>query len=422
MSTLEGDVPLRPEIVEAAASSLARQGYRILAVAEFAGEGHFAPILKDGLNGLTLIGLVGMIDPLRPTSKPAIESCRRAGVEVAMITGDHPETALAIARELQLGQSREDVVTGAQMKKCQSNEELDRLVRSVRIFARIEPKQKLLITQSLIRQKHFVAITGDGANDAPALKAAHLGVAMGLSGTDVARETSDLILADDQLSSIVAGIEEGRVAYANVRKVIYFLVATGLGEIFLFLFSLLAGLPLPLTAIQLLWLNVVTEGIQDVTLAFEPAEGGELQRPPRPPQEPIFNRLMIERVILSALTVGGVAFGLYYALLKSGVPYASAQNQILLLVVLFENILVGCSRSETKSIFALNPLKNKYLLIGTVAAQGLHIWAMHNPFLQDILGVSPVSFSDWMRVFLLATIVIFVNELRISWSMKNQIA
>jgi magnesium-transporting ATPase (P-type) len=226
------------------------------------------------------------------------------------------------------------------------------------VFARVEPQQKLDIVQSLQRQGHFVAVSGDGANDAPALRAAQVGIAMGKSGTDVARETAELIITDDDFNSMVAGVEEGRIAYANVRKVIFLLISTGAAELVLFTLALITGLPLPLLAVHLLWLNLVTNGIQDVALAFEPGEGDELKRPPRPPHESIFNRIMIERVVISALTIGIVAFLLYQWLLNQGYTMEEARNGTLLLMVLFENIHVFNSRSETRSAFRHNPLRN----------------------------------------------------------------
>ena len=273
------------------------------------------------------------------------------------------------------------------------------------------PHQKLDIVQSLQRNGHFVAVSGDGANDAPALRAAQVGVAMGLSGTDVARETADLIITDDNFDSIVAGIEEGRVAYANVRKVIFLLISTGAAELVLFTLALLTGLPLPLVAVQLLWLNLVTNGIQDVALAFEPGEGNELRQPPRPPSEPIFNRLMIERVLISALVIGSVAFLVFQWLLTRGFTLDEARNGTLLLMVLFENVHVFNCRSEVRSVFRHNLLRNPILLIGTAVAQLIHIAAMYTPWISDVLQIQPVSLQHWLELLALALTVLLVMEL-----------
>jgi len=300
-----------------------------------------------------------------------------AGIKVAMVTGDHPVTALAVAREVGLADNPEEVTTGAEILAAaeQSEQTLDALCQQAKVFARVEPQQKLQIVQSLQRQGHFVAVTGDGANDAPALRAAQVGIAMGKRGTDVAKETSDIVITDDNFASIVAGVAQGRLAYANVRKVIFLLISTGAAEVILFSLSLMAGLPMPLLAVQLLWLNLVTNGIQDVALAFEPAQGDELKHSPRPPNQGVFDRVMVQRVLLSAATMGVVAFAVYYWLLSAGWHEDAARNLVLLLMVLFENLHVFNSRSETKSMFLLNPLRNRLLLFSVLGAQALHLQA-----------------------------------------------
>lgn len=328
-----------------------------------------------------------------------------------MVTGDHPATALAIARDLDLAKTQAQIVTGKELRQAKEQPEFDRLTRDARVFARVEPQQKLEVVQSIQRHGHFVAVSGDGANDAPALRAAQVGIAMGKSGTDVARETAELIITDDNFNSMVAGVEEGRIAYANVRKVIFLLISTGAAELVLFTLALITALPLPLLAVQLLWLNLVTNGIQDVALAFEPGEGDELEHPPRSPRESIFNRLMIERVVISALNIGIVAFLLYQWLLNQGFTMDEARNGTLLLMVLFENIHVFNSRSETRSVFRHNPLRNPILLIGTIAAQLIHIGAMYTPWLSDILHIQPVSPENWIRLLGLALTVLVVMEL-----------
>jgi len=406
------DEDLDPTYIENQAQQLASDGYRVLALA--AGEIRLGPdevFSEEHLHDLTLLGLVGMIDPLRPEARPAVASCRHAGIEVAMVTGDHPATALAIARDLGLAQTQAQIVTGTQLRQATEEPEFDRLTRDARVFARVEPQQKLDIVHSLQRHGHFVAVSGDGANDAPALRAAQVGIAMGKSGTDVARETAELIITDDNFNSMVSGVEEGRIAYANVRKVIFLLISTGAAELVLFTLALITGLPLPLLAVQLLWLNLVTNGIQDVALAFEPAEGDELERPPRPPRESIFNRIMIERVVVSALTIGIVAFLLFQYLMNQGFTMEEARNGTLLLMVLFENIHVFNSRSETRSVFRHNPLRNPILLFGTAAAQLIHIGAMYTPWISDVLQIQPVSLEHWLQLLGMALSVLVVMEL-----------
>ncbi len=409
MLTQNGTVNLAASNIEQQAEALAVAGYRVLALAGKTHEQGMEDI-EDELNELTFIGFVGMIDPLRPEAANAIDSCQRAGIDVAMVTGDHPITALAIARELKFAQDMNHVVTGPQLKQENSVEKKAALIGSAKVFARMEPQQKLEIVQHLIKGERFVAVTGDGANDAPALKAANVGVAMGQSGTDIAKETSDLIITDDRFATIVAGVEEGRIAYNNVRKVIYLLISTGIAEIILFSLALFFNTPLPLTAIQVLWLNLVTNGIQDVGLSFEPGEGDELSHKPRKPSEDIFDRLMLERIAISAAVMAIVTFAYYYQLISSGVEESSARNLTLLLMVLFENIMVGNCRSETKSAFRIKLLSNPILLVGTIIAQLIHIAALYIPTISDVLGTEPVSITEWLKLLLLASSVLAVME------------
>jgi len=413
MARAGGEAPLDADDVRVQLRALAGEGYRVLALAD----GPLAlraneSFSREHLHGLVFLGLVAMSDPPRPEARDAIEACRNAGIAVSMITGDHPITAFSVARDLGLAREPGEVVTGADIAGALAEGEpvLDALVADARVFARVEPQHKTAIVEALQRRGHFVAVTGDGVNDAPALRAAQVGVAMGASGTDVARETADLVLTDDNFASIVAGVEEGRVAYANVRKVIFLLVSTGAAEIVLFMLALAANVPLPLMAVQLLWLNLVTNGIQDVALAFEPAEGDELTRAPRAPQERIFNRLMIERVALSALVIGGLAFAVFTWLLARGVPEGEARNATLLLMVLFENVQAFNSRSETRSAFRHDPLRNKLLLFGTIAAQLVHIGAMYTPGLREVLGLQPVSPELWAGLLAIALAILVAME------------
>jgi len=406
------DVAIEKAQVEQLAQTLASKGYRVIALA--AGEvemGEHGTFGEEYLQKLTLLGLVGIIDPLRAEAKDAVIACRHAGIKVAMVTGDHPATAFAIGQDLAMVTREEQLVSGPELVDAQASGTVDSITQKARVFARIGPHQKLDIVNSLQRNGHFVAVSGDGANDAPALRSAEVGVAMGLSGTDVARETADLIITDDDFGSIVAGIEEGRVAYAHVRKVIFLLISTGAAELVLFTLALFTGLPLPLVAVQLLWLNLVTNGIQDVALAFEPGEGNELKRPPRQPDEPIFNRLMIERVLISALVIGSVAFVVFQWLISRGFSLEEARNGTLLLMVLFENVHVFNCRSEERSVFRHNPLRNPILLIGTAIAQLVHIGAMYTPWISDVLQIQPVSLQHWLELLSLAFTVMLAMEI-----------
>lgn len=403
---------------EEAARDMARRGYRVLALAEGPADivpGH-AP---SEPTGLSLLGFVGMIDPLRPGVKEAIASCREAGVEVAMITGDHRVTALAIGRELGLAEEESQVVSGAELAD-KSPKELAEVVKAARVFARVAPRQKLQIVEAAQEAGHFVAVTGDGANDAPALRKANIGVAMGRGGTDVARETAELVLSDDNFASIVAGIDEGRIAYDNIRKVVFLLITTGATELLIMLLAIPFGMPLPLIPLQLLWLNLVTSGIQDIALAFEPGEGDTLRRGPRPPDEGIFNRLMIERVLIGSLTMAAIGFGAFAWMIGHGWGEKSARNTLLLLMVLFENFHLGNCRSETKSAFALSPLRSPTLLYGAIGAFLIHLAAMHIPLIQEVMETEPVSLATWCVLVPLAVLIVPVMELyKLSWRRRH---
>ena len=409
-----------------AAEEMAARGFRVLGLAE----GPLAdgePIQAEP-TGLMFLGFVGMIDPLRAGARQAVASCQSAGITVVMITGDHPVTALAIARELGFARGMEEVITGRQLADL-SAETLRELMKTARVFARTSPRQKLELVEAARAAGHFVAVTGDGVNDAPALRAANIGVAMGKAGTDVAREAAELVITDDNFATIVSGVEEGRIAFANVRKVIYLLVSTGVAEVLLLSFAVLSGWPstdagiaiLPLLPVQILWLNLVTNGIQDVALAFEPGEGGELAKPPRPPAESIFNRLMIERVVVAAVVMAGVGFVAFWWMIEvAAMSEVSARNALLLLMVLFQNVHIGNCRSETRSAFVLSPLRSPILLAGVAAAFLVHLAAMHLPWTQRVLRLEPVSGTLWLVLPALALSIIVVMELhKLHWRRRH---
>ncbi|WP_198389925.1 cation-translocating P-type ATPase [Sinorhizobium meliloti] len=406
--------PIDREALLRRKEEMAARGLRVLAFAE--GE---TAVESDGgfgrhlLVDLVFLGLAGMQDPVRPEVPQAIRDCHSAGLDVAMVTGDDPKTAAAIASQAGLIFTEDQVVTGEAVRRAEENgqESLDTLTRHGRIYARVAPSQKLALVLSLARNGHFVAVTGDGVNDAPALKHAHIGVAMGRKGTEVAKESADIIITDDNFASIVSGIREGRVAYANIRKVIFMLMSTGAAELLLFLLAIPLGLPMPLLPVQLLWLNLVTNGIQDIALAGESPEGDELSRAPRRPSEPIFDRLMIRRIWQSTLVMGAGGFAMFYVLLEQGYGESEARNLLLLLFVLFENFQTLASRSERKSVFQLGFLANPLLLLSIVAAQGLHIAAMYTPILSETLQVSPISFSEWALLLVAASSALLVVEI-----------
>lgn len=401
--------PERRAAAEAAVQALAADGYRVIAVAA----GPVTEPAAESLDGLSLLGFAGLIDPLRTEARPAIRAAQAAGIRVVMITGDHPLTARAIAHSLDLldGDPADGaLINGRQLADLQDDRAaFDAAVLQACVFARIEPLQKLAIVESLQRQGHVVAVTGDGINDAPALKAADIGVAMGRGGTDVAREAADLILIDDNFASIVAGIEEGRAAYANLRKVILHCISTGAAEIMLMLLATLSGLPPPLTAAQLLWLNLVANGIQDVALAFEKPEPDLLRRRPRPADSPIFDRAMIEQVLLSGATIGLLSFAVYVYMLQTlGYSLVVVQGLMLWLLVWFENVHILNCRSETRSLFRI-PLSANWLLIAGVAlTQLLQFAAAQLPAIGPLLRLESVELHHvvWLALPALALTVV----------------
>lgn len=410
-----GEAPLDREGVTEQFEALGRQGYRVLALARRRADS------ADAMQDMTFLGLVAMIDPIRPEARDAIARCRAGGIDVAMVTGDHPETARAIGAELGLCAPDAPVVTGPMLRRAEAEGglSLDRLVASARVFARIEPQQKEAIVKSLMAAGHFVAVTGDGVNDAPAMRAANAGIAMGLRGTDVARESADLIITDDNFASIVDGVEQGRIVYNNIRKVIALLVATGASALLLFFCTAFAGLPMPLTAVQLLWLNLVANGIQDVALAFEPKEGGELSRPPRRPSEPIFERRIIEHVLVAGTVMGGLAFAVYAWLMRTGTDPEQARALTLMLMVLFGNIHALNSRSEHRSLFKIPLLSNPLLILAVPLAQILHISAAYIPGLSDVLGLQPVTLEQWVLLLGVASVLLIVEEAHKAWHARR---
>ncbi|HSK12220.1 MAG TPA: HAD-IC family P-type ATPase [Phnomibacter sp.] len=397
---------------------LAAEGYRMLALA-----GGVVPDTDMAhIQKLRLLGLAGLIDPLRPEVIPAIEECDEAGVQVKMVTGDHPATALAIARQLGIAENDADVITGVELEKLtnETPDEIPLLLEEKAVFARVSPLQKRQIIDASKEAGHFVAVTGDGANDAPALKNAHIGIAMG-SGTDLTKETASIIVTDDNFASIAAGVEEGRFTYDNLRKIIYLLLSTGLAEITVVALTLIAGLPLPFVAAQLLWLNIVTNGIQDKALAFEKGDPLAMKRPPRRPNEPIFDKPMIRQLFLSAAVMAGAAIGLWYYLMQQagiqgleGEAYDKyilhARTQVMMLMVLLQNFHTINCRSETRSLFTIPFGSNWFLWIGILLAQGIHIAASYTPGLSTVLYIEPITLKEWGVLLAMASSILVVME------------
>jgi magnesium-transporting ATPase (P-type) len=411
--------PVQRRQLEAKALSMAQRGLRVLGIASGTAPANLTPAdMPTFPDQLELLGFVGIIDPLREGAKESVAACQRAGVGVAMITGDHRVTALAIARELGLAEHESQVMTGDELSQ-QDPADLSQIIRDMRVFARVTPRQKLEIVNAARQAGHFVAVTGDGVNDAPALRAANIGVAMGRMGTDVAREAAELVITDDNFRSIVSGIEEGRIAYNNIRNVILLLVSAGAAELLMVLLAILSGLPIPLLPLQLLWLNLVTDGIQGVALAFEPGDHNDLKRNPRPPGEPLFNQLMMERMAISVSVMGLGGFLVYLIALKSGWSIESARNLLMLTMVLFEIVHIGNCRSEVQSAFTRSPLQNPVLFFGSLAAFLLHLLGMHWSPLQSTLKAEPVSLNAWIVAIGVSLLVLPGIEIHKWYLRKN---
>ncbi len=423
VQTSNDTVPANHADLLATAEQMAAEGYRVLAVAEGISPGFPVDPLVTDLPPLVLLGFVGFIDPVRTDAQEAVRACQQAGVTVVMVTGDHPATALSISKTLGIAQEESQVLTGKEIDELGSFTipEFFDLVLDARVFARVTPIQKLAIVDALIKMGHYVAVTGDGVNDAPALRRAHIGVAMG-SGTDIAKDNAAMIITDDRFSSIVAGIEEGRFAFDNIRKVTYLLVSTGAAEVIMFTCSLLAALPLPLLAVQILWLNLVTNGIQHIGLAFEPGEENAMKRPPRPPSQGIFNRLMVSEILISSLMMGMIGFVTWYLLLSLGYDEDTARNLGLLLFVLLENVHVFNCRSEHVSVFRMPLRRNLFLVVSVIGAQAIHQLAMHVPILSDVLGLQPVGLNECIILLAMACIVVIVMEIfKLVWAKKEPV-
>ncbi|PLX50384.1 MAG: ATPase [Desulfobulbaceae bacterium] len=393
------------------AANLADQGLRVLGLAYKEVDAETTRICQaDVESGLIFAGLQAMLDPPRQEVVEAIRMCKQAGIRTAMITGDHAITAGAVAGQIGIATEKDQVLEGRHIETM-SDDELYEKAKITSVYARVAPAHKLRIVQQLIKQGEVVAVTGDGVNDAPALKAAHIGVAMGRTGTDVAKEAADIVLSDDNFASIVAAVREGRIVYDNIKKVTIFLVSCGLGELLTIIACMLAGLHLPYLPAQILWLNLVTNGFQDVALAFEPGEKDVLSRKPRPSRERILSALMIQRTLLMGSILGFGTFIVYYLELASGVPVDSARSVALTTMVFFQFYQAMNCRSETLSIFEMHPLSNPFLFVSMIGAFYAHLAVLYVPALQYVFRTVPLDFGQWVIVIVSSVTVVIGVEL-----------
>ncbi|GAE24189.1 cation-transporting ATPase [Halalkalibacter wakoensis JCM 9140] len=394
----------RKEEVEAAVDQLAGRALRTIAIAyRPLGAQEVCKQPFEAERGLTFIGLQGMIDPPRPEVKDSIAECRQAGIKTVMITGDHKVTASAIASQLGILTKHGKVLDG-QMLTQLSVAELEEIVDDVDVYARVSPEHKLKIVKALQAKGHIVAMTGDGVNDAPAIKAANIGIAMGITGTDVAKEASSLILSDDNFATIKAAIKEGRNIYENIRKFIRYMMASNVGEILVMLFAMMLGMPLPLVAIQILWINLVTDGLPAMALGMDQAEGDVMKRAPRSPNEGVFARGLTWKILSRGFMIGVVTLVAFWVTLQADPnDLTRAQTVAFVTLVMAQLIHVFDCRSEY-SVYHRNPFENKYLVGAVLISTLLMLAVIYYPPLQTVFHTVALTGYEWLLVLGMASI------------------
>jgi Ca2+-transporting ATPase len=386
-----------------AAQSMAAEALRVLAVATRANTG-----IETAEQEMTFLGLLGMIDPPRPEAKSAIQTCEEAGIKVVMITGDHPLTAQAVALELGLLKNGR-VVTGAELDTL-SDEVFEREVETIEVYARVSPSHKLRVVTALQKNGHIVAMTGDGVNDAPALKKADIGVAMGITGTDVSKEASAMTLTDDNFASIVAAVEEGRGIFGNIKKYLMYLLSSNIGEILLIASATLIGMPIPLETVQILYLNLATDGLPALALSVDPPEKDLMKRKPRSSRAGIFTRPVTILMVIGGIWLATVNLGLFAWALNTGRSPEEARTMVFVSVVLFEFFKAYNFRSDRNSVFK-QPFANKWLNLAIVWELMLLALIVYLPFLHAAFNTFSLPWEDVVIVLLLAITVIPVLEI-----------
>jgi P-type Ca2+ transporter type 2C len=402
--------------IKKAHDTLAQDGMRVLGLAFRILD---APPPDDALGlerDLVFVGLAGMTDPPRREVQAAVETCRQAGIRPVMITGDHPLTARHVARQLGIGDDAATVTTGQEMVRF-SDDQLREIVERTAVFARVSPEHKLRIVEALQRNGAVVAMTGDGVNDAPALRRADIGVAMGITGTEVSKEAADMVLRDDNFATIVAAVEEGRVIYDNIRKFIKYLLTSNSGELWVMLIAPFLGMPLPLLPLQILWINLVTDGLPALALSVEPPERHAMQRPPVPPKESILGRGLLSQVIWGGLVLGltPLAMGYYY----SQIGHEGWRTMVFTTLTLSQLALVLSIRSERDSFFTIGPLTNVPLLFIVAFTFLLQMMVTYVPFWQRLLKTHALSGEEIAVSLVLASVPFWAEEVR-KWLVRRR--
>ena len=404
--------PAERAALHAHADAMATRALRVLAAVVVEGTTLDVVAGYGPLHGRArALGLVGQLDPPRAEVKDAVARCKAAGIRTVMVTGDHKVTGRAIAEALGVARAEDLAVDGVELERM-SMGELRAKVPQVAVFSRVPPAEKLRIVQALQETGQVVAMTGDGVNDAPALVRADVGVAMGITGTEVAKDAAKIVVTDDNFATIVAAVEEGRVVYRNIKKAVLLLFSTSLAEVTVLLLALIAGFPPPFAAVQILWNNLVSEGVITVNLIMEPAEGDEMRRPPISPKEPLFSRTLLLRMAFMVPTIVGVTLGWFWWRLTQGVPHEQVRTETFTLLVLCEWFNVLNCRSETRSALAFDLLKNPWLLGGLVLGNLLQVAVVFWRPLGDIFHTVPFSMTEVVALGVAASAVLWVEEAR----------
>ncbi|MBN1401002.1 MAG: HAD-IC family P-type ATPase, partial [Anaerolineae bacterium] len=411
---------LDAQLVRSNADELAAHGLRVLAFARGAlPAGSVSVAHADVASGLTFLGLQAIIDPPRAQAIPAIRACQEAGIRVKMITGDHALTASAIATQIGLaepcpdGSPSEDCVLTGRMLAGYGDAQLIEAVQDVAVFARVSPEQKLRLVEALQARGEVVAMTGDGVNDGPALKQADIGIAMGIAGTEVAKEAADMVLTDDNFATIEAAVEEGRGVFDNLTKIIVWVLPTNVGEGLILLLAVLLGIALPILPIHVLWINTVTAGVLGLVLALEPKEPDLMQRPPRAPNAPILTRELSSRVLLVGVCILIGAFGLYELDLWLGSDIAQARTVAVNAIVMIEVFYLLNCRSLRRSMFRIGVFSNRWVAVGIVGMVLLQVLFSYAPFMNNLFLTAPPTSGDWARIVgasLLAYLIVEVEK------------
>jgi P-type Ca2+ transporter type 2C len=410
----DGVVPLTAQFKTVIKSRVEEWGSEALRVLAFA----YRPAYRgeqtsksgDPETQLIFVGLMGMTDPPRPESRVAIEKSRRAGIQTKMITGDYPRTAAAIAKQIHLLRPNGKIITGAEMDQL-SDEKLTQIIHEIDVFARVSPHHKLRVVKALKRNGEIVAMTGDGVNDAPAIKEADIGVAMGISGTDVTKEASAMIIADDNFATIVAAVEEGRTIYDNIRKFIRYLLSCNMGEILTMFGGIMLGLPFPLLPIQILWVNLVTDGLPAIALGMDPAERNTMNRQPRPPREGIFGRGLGLKIMFQGVMIGVATLAVYFFKLKTDGGLVEARTAAFATLVFAQLFFVFQCRSEQKTLLQLNPFRNLYLLGSVLISSIMQIAVIAIPWFQRIFYTVNLEWSDWIIILAISLFSTICSDL-----------